>query len=48
LTLAVKFIHGIGLREMPCFKGFGGLSIIFDKKSFKLLQIFVGNLSAMF
>jgi len=29
-------------------KGFGKLSIVFDKKSFKLLSFFVGNLPVMF
>jgi hypothetical protein len=32
---------------MPCFKGFSGLASLFDKKSFKVISFFVGNLYAM-
>jgi hypothetical protein len=43
-TLAMRFIHGMGLREMLGNKGFGGLSILFDKYIFKLLAFFIGNI----
>ncbi len=33
---------------MPCFKGFGKLSTLFDKKSFNYSEIIIGNFSAMF
>jgi len=47
LTLVVKFFRGIGLRETLGNKGYRKLSTLFDKKSFKLLAFFIGNLSAM-
>jgi hypothetical protein len=27
--VAMRFVHGLRLREMPCFKGFDGSSILF-------------------
>jgi hypothetical protein len=35
------------LREMLGNKGFRGLSIIFDEKSFTYSQFFIGNVPAM-
>ena len=44
----MRFFHGLELREMPYFKGFVELSILFGKFIFKLLANNAGNLSAMF
>jgi hypothetical protein len=37
-----------GIAETLCFKGFDGLSIIFDENSFTYSQIVIGNFPAMF
>jgi hypothetical protein len=50
LTPALGFIHGMGLREMPCFKGFGGWSSLFDellKYIFTYSQIIIGNIPSV-
>ena len=41
----MRFIHGLELREMPCFKGFDGLSILFDKKVLSYCRILLAMLS---
>jgi hypothetical protein len=47
LALAVRFSHGLDLRETLGNKGFGELSTLFDKFIFELLAFFIGNLPAM-